>query len=270
VERDVLVDADWVASHLDDPDVRVVEVDVSSAGYDEGHIPGAILWDAYKDLRHPDFTPDDVDELDELLGRSGITPETTVVFYGYAPHLGHWLLDRHGHERILIMDGGREAWERSGREWSTDVSELEPTAYERRDGNGDLIVTREELEELLEDDGAVVLDVRSLEEFRGERFWPSGATEDVGRAGHVPGAVHVPVDVVRDQGDGPPDPDELRRIYSGAGVIPERKVVTYCTIGNRASQVSFTLKHLLGYPDVAVYYGSWSEWGHQPDTPVET
>ena len=93
---------------------------MSAANYDQGHIPGAVLWDAYKDLRHPDFTPIDAEELTELLGRSGVTADSNVVLYGYAPHLGHWLLDRHGHEGILVMDGGREAWEGAGGEWDTD------------------------------------------------------------------------------------------------------------------------------------------------------
>jgi thiosulfate/3-mercaptopyruvate sulfurtransferase len=270
VETEAFVDAQWVASHLDDPDVLVVEVDVSSANYDEGHIPGAVLWDAYKDLRHPDFSPINKAEFEAVLARTGVTPDTTVVFYGYAPMLGYWLLDRHGHERLHVMGGSREQWEAEGREWSTDVPGPASTSYVSDGGHAGLLASIDEVRDAIEDPETVILDVRSPEEFSGERFWPSGATADVGRAGHVPGAIHVPVSALTDEDGAPTDPEHLRAIYEDAGVTPDKKVITYCTIGNRASQVAFALKHDLGYPQVALYYGSWSQWGHQADTPVET
>ena len=270
MESGIHVDPGWLAAHLDDPAVRPVEVDVSAAAYDEGHVPGAVLWDAYKDLRHPDYTPIDPDELDAVCSSSAITPESTVVFYGYAPYLAYWLMDHHGHERIRVMKGGREGWEAAGRSWSTDVPRPQPSSYERRSGDPDLVVSRQEVQELIGHPGTVLMDVRSEEEFAGQRFWPSGATEGAGRPGHIPGAVHVPVELARGEDGSLADGEELRRVCEELGVEPGRRVVTYCTIGNRASHVAFALKQVLGYPDVAVYYGSWSEWGSRPDTPVET
>jgi thiosulfate/3-mercaptopyruvate sulfurtransferase len=264
-----MVDAEWVAAHLDDPDVRVVEVDVSSAAYDQGHIPGAVLWDAYKDLRHPDFTPIDKAEFEAVLAKSGLTPDTTVVFYGYAPLLGYWLLDRHGHDRMRVMDGRREQWEGDGRTWATEVPKPDSTSYVSEGGHVGLLASMAEVQDAIGNPDTVIVDVRSPEEFTGERFWPSGASEDVGRSGHVPGAVHVPVSVLTDEDGNPVAREKLRTLFEEARVTPDKKVITYCTIGNRASQVAFVLKHELDYPDVAVYYGSWSQWGHQPDAPVE-
>jgi thiosulfate/3-mercaptopyruvate sulfurtransferase len=159
-----------------------------------------------------------------------VAPESTVVFYGYAPYLGFWLMDRHGHERIRAMDGPREMWEAGGHPWSTEVPEPRSSPYERRGENLDLVVGRQDVREMIGDPETVLMDVRSKKEFTGEG---------------------------------------LRRACQELGVDAGRRVVTYCTIGNRASQIAFALKQLLGYPDVAVY-GSWSEWGSLPDTPVET
>jgi thiosulfate/3-mercaptopyruvate sulfurtransferase len=268
--EDVLVDPDWIAAHLDDPMVRVVELDVSGAAYDEGHIPGAVLWNAYGDLRHPDYTPIEPTEFASLLSTSGLTPETTIVFYGYAQYLGFWLMKRHGHERVLVMDGGRERWEGDGHPWSTEVPAPDSSSYPPPGDDAGIGASQQVVQSMIDEPGRVILDVRSQAEFDGERFWPSGATEGAGRAGHIPGAAHVPFDVLRAEDGAFKSPEELRRLYEDEGVVPERGVVTYCTIGNRASQVWFVLKYLLQYPEVGVYYGSWAEWGTLTDTSVET
>jgi thiosulfate/3-mercaptopyruvate sulfurtransferase len=126
---DARVDAAWIASHVDDPSVRFVEIDVSAAAYNAGHIPGAVLWNAYTDLRHSDYRPVSATELQDLLRKSGVTPDMTVVFYGYGAHLGFWLLKSHGHERVRLMDGSREQWKTAGQNWSTDVPTLARSQY---------------------------------------------------------------------------------------------------------------------------------------------
>lgn len=265
-----LVDADWIAANLDDPTVRVIEVDVSGAAYNSGHIPGAVLWNTYTDLRHADYSPMSTAEFEQVLSQSGVTPETMVVFYGYAPHLAYWLMKTHGHERARLMDGPRDQWVTAGNSWTTEVTPIVPTQYHLSQPNPELASTRDEVEAMVGQTGAVILDTRSTAEYEGERFWPSGATEGAGRPGHIPGAVHVPVDLLR-TGDGHfKDADEIRRTLRSQGVAADAKVVTYCTIGNRACQAWFALKYLAGFTAPTVYYGSWAEWGSRSDTPIET
>jgi thiosulfate/3-mercaptopyruvate sulfurtransferase len=265
-----IVDADWIAAHASDPKVRLVEIDVSSASYDAGHIPGAVFWSAYSDLREADYRPIDRAELERLLSRSGVGTDTTLVFYGYGAALGFWLMSAHGHRDVRMLAGSREQWTQAGAQWSTEVPAPAQSSYPLAAASADLLASRADVEAASADAGQVLLDVRSRLEYDGERFWPSGATADAGRAGHVPGAISVPIDLLCNKDDTPKPVTELRGVLERAGVTREKKVIAYCTIGNRASQAWFALKYLLDYPDVSVYYASWVEWGKVADTPVET
>jgi thiosulfate/3-mercaptopyruvate sulfurtransferase len=258
-----LVGPEWIVSHLGDADVRVVEVDVNPAAFDAGHIPGAVFWNAYGHLRPQAYRPLDASGLKRLLSRSGIRPDTTVAFYGYGAYLGYWLMRSLGHTRAFLMDGPRERWLEDGGSWSVDASAPPATSYPLTTMSRD-VVTIEDVLARVNDPDAVLLDVRSREEFTGERFWPSGATEGAGRAGRVPGAVWLPIEVVSGE------EAALREACAAAGLSPDRHVIVYCTIGNRASLAWYVLTRVLGYPRVSVYYGSWAEWGTALQTPVET
>jgi len=262
VEVQALIGPDWIAARFGHPSVRVVEVDVSPAAFDAGHIVGAVFWNAYSDLRPVEYRPLDPPAFARLLSRSGIGPDTTVVFYGYGAYLGYWLMRSHGHERVRLMGDPRERWLEAGHEWTTEVSAPTPARHPIDSGQSDVVIQAEVLG-LIGDPDAVLVDARSCAEFTGERFWPSGGMQEGGRAGHIPGAVWLPLDIAR-QG-----PEEVRDVCETAGVGADRHVVVYCTIGNRASQVWFVLKHLLGYQRVSVYYGSWAEWGTTRGMPVQ-
>jgi thiosulfate/3-mercaptopyruvate sulfurtransferase len=266
---DARVDAAWIASRVGDPSVRIVEIDVSNAAYAAGHIPGAVLWNAYADLRRPDYLPIGADELQTVLGASGVTADTTVVFYGYGAHLGFWLLSSHGHERVRLMDGSRERWLAAGELWSVEAPRPAPSPYALAPHTRELS-SKADVLAMIDRPGAAIVDTRSRAEYDGERFWPSGAVENAGRAGHIPGAVHIPIELLRTASGAFRSEGEMRDVMRRRGVTPETRIVTYCTIGNRAAQAWYALKHLLGYRDVSVYYGSWTEWGKSADTPIDS
>ncbi len=265
----LLVNPDWLVRHLDDPDLRVVEVDVSSAAYDDWHIDGAVLWNVYEDLKDSDYQPALPAALESLLARSGITAETNLVFYGYAPALGLWLMNLHGHPRAGILNCSRDAWKREGRPCGKTRRQPRRGSYQLTAGDPGLRAGRAAVEDAISRSDTKLLDVRSAAEYRGERFWPSGGMEPGGRAGHVPSALHQPIDgLYQDDGSFRPVA-ALRSVFSTVDLDGEQELITYCTIGGRAATAWFVLTHLLGREDVKVYDGSWVEWGRLPETPVE-
>jgi thiosulfate/3-mercaptopyruvate sulfurtransferase len=268
--RGVLVDPNWIEAHLGDATVRLIEVDVSPAAYQAGHLPGAVFWNSYGDLRDSTYLPVGRAELQRLLSAAGVQPETTLVFYGNGAALGFWLMKAQGHDDVRMLEGDREQWVSSGRQWSTEVPAPAAGTYPLAAEDEQIQASRSEVEAAIGDPALILLDVRAELEFSGERFWPSGASEDTGRAGHLPGAINLPIDRLRREDGALKSAEELRAIFEHAGVGPEKTVIVYCTIASRASQAWFGLTHLLGYPDVRVYYASWVEWGKRDDTPVQT
>jgi len=211
---DVFAEPAWLAEHLNDPGVRIVEVDVSRAAYEQGHIPGAVFWNAYADLHHADYSPLDRREFEDLLSRSGLAPNATIVFYGYGHYLGFWLMKAYGHERALVMKGTREGWRDAGRPWTTDRPEPVASTYPLPEAEATQLMSLDALQGILGSGDPVILDVRSDAEFAGERFWPSGATAGAGRPGHIPGAVHLHADLLRTADGAFKNAAELRQLFS--------------------------------------------------------
>ncbi|GAA5162807.1 sulfurtransferase [Ornithinimicrobium tianjinense] len=269
-----LVTTDWLAAHLDDPDVVVLESDEDVLLYDTGHIPGALKLDWHLDLNDP-LSRDYVggERFAEVMGERGIGRDTTVVIYGDKSNwwaaYALWVMSLFGHEDVRLLDGGRAKWVAEGREMTTDVPEVTPTAYpvvERDDSR--LRAFKDQVREHI---GRPMVDVRSPGEFSGELLhMPDYPQEGAMRGGHIPGARSVPWARAANE-DGTFRPrEELEAIYlEEQGLAPSDDVVAYCRIGERSSHTWFVLTHLLGFEKVRNYDGSWTEWGNSVGVPVE-
>jgi thiosulfate/3-mercaptopyruvate sulfurtransferase len=266
----VLVEPGWLEAHLHDPAVRVIEVDVSRLAHDEWHIDGAVLWDVYRDLKDADYRLVDATAVERLFARSGIHPGSTVVFYGYAPAMGFWLMKLYGHADARILNCSRDAWRGDGRPGTGSPTRPASTGYPIREQNELLRADHAAVRDAIGDPGTTIVDVRSEAEYRGERFWPSGGLEPGGHAGHVPSAVHQPIDGLYDDRGSFRAAADLRRVFSSVDLDGDDELISYCTIGGRAATAWFVLTHLLGRDHVRVYDGSWAEWGRLPGAPVST
>ena len=270
-----LVSTDWIADHAKDHGIRLVEVDVDPTNYEKGHIDGAVGWNWKRDLQDQvarDIAPKDA--LAQLLSRSGISGDTNIVLYGdnnnWFAAYAYWALKYYGHDKVQLVDGGRVKWEKESRPYTTDVPSYPATSYHFK-GSADEDI-RAYRDQVLDKLGKVALvDVRSPKEFSGELLAPENLPQEgAQRGGHIPTAANIPWATAVNAEDGTfKSTDELKEIYGGKGVDPNKEVIAYCRIGERSAHTWFVLHELLGYPDVRNYDGSWTEWGSSIRVPIE-
>jgi thiosulfate/3-mercaptopyruvate sulfurtransferase len=273
---DVLVTTAWVAEHLDDPNVRVVESDEDVLLYDVGHIPGAIKIDWVSDLNDPlrrDYLSREAFE--QLLSAKGIDNDSLLVFYGDKNNwwacYAFWVFQLFGHTQAVIMDGGRAKWIAEGRPLQKDVSKYPPTQYQARERVDYRIRAFRDQVLAHVQGGLPLVDVRSPAEYKGELLHMADYPQEGAlRGGHIPGAKNIPWGrAVSEDGTFKPA-EELRTIYEQEqGLAPDQNIIAYCRIGERSSHSWFVLTYLLGYPNVRNYDGSWTEWGNLVGVPVE-
>jgi thiosulfate/3-mercaptopyruvate sulfurtransferase len=274
---ETLVSTDWVAAHLDDANVRIVESDEDVLLYETGHVPGAVKIDWHAD-KQDQVRRDFIDKVDfeRLMASRGISNNTTVVFYGdkhnwYACYT-FWLFKLYGHQDCRIMNGGRARWVAEGRPVSTRAATYPMTAYMACEADLSIRAFREEVlrNYVSAGSGKALVDVRSPQEYSGEVIamlnYPQ---EGAQRGGHIPGARSIPWARAANEDGTFKSVEDLRALYEDQGITPDKRVVAYCRIGERSSHTWFVLTRLLGYQNVKNYDGSWTEWGSLVAVPIE-
>jgi thiosulfate/3-mercaptopyruvate sulfurtransferase len=273
---EVLVETDWIANTLESGEYRLIEIDVDTSAYEQGHIPTAIGFNWQTQLE--DTVTRDVpskEQWEALLGKAGISNDSILVLYGdnnnWFATFGYWLFLIYGHDRskLKLVNGGRKKWIAENRALTTDVRLYPPVTYKASEPNWNLRAFRDEVRAKLGDPNVTLLDVRSPDEYSGKVIAPAGVTESAQRGGHVPGAASTPwLNAVNDDGTYK-SADELRAYYEAKGVTDGKNVITYCRIGERSSHTWFAIYNLLGYENAKNYDGSWTEWGSIIGAPIE-
>ncbi len=270
----VLVTTEWVAQHATDTGTRVVEVDVDTTAYDQGHVSGAAGWNWSTELCDTvvrDIVP--INKLEELLGKTGIDNKTAIVLYGdnnnWFAAWAFWQLKIYGHDDVRIMDGGRKKWLAEGRDLSTDKPAFSAKSYKAKGPDLSIRAFLPEVQKAMQSKSAGLVDVRSPQEFTGEILAPPGLPETCQRGGHIPGARSIPWAQACNEDGTFKTFDQLKALYGNAGITGAKPTIAYCRIGERSSHTWFVLTYLLGYPSVTNYDGSWTEWGNLVAAPVE-
>ena len=270
-----LVETGWVAEHLNDPQVRLLESDEDPLLYKLGHIPGAEQVDWFTTLQHPlrrDFLTKE--EFEALCSRLGISNNTMLIFYGDKSNwfacYALWLFQYYGHKKVRVMNGGRAKWEQEKRPLTKEMQTYPPTRYTAEEPDQSIRAFRTDVFAQIEAKQPLV-DVRSPKEYSGELLhMPNYPQEGAMRGGHIPGAVSIPWSMAVNEADSTfKSPEQLKVLYEGQNIRPEKEIIAYCRIGDRSSLTWFVLKYLLGYPNVRNYDGSWTEWGNLVDAPIE-
>ena len=271
---EVLASTEWVATHADDPNVRLVEVDVDTSSYEKGHIKNATGWNWTTQLN--DNIQRDIPnqrQFEELFSASGIANENIVVLYGdnnnWFAAFAFWQFKIYGHKDVRLMNGGRKKWELEGRPFTADVTAFKPTPYHAGVPDTSLRARRDNIFQILSGKPANLVDVRSADEFTGKVIAPPGMSETAQRGGHIPGAANIPWSKASNDDGTFKSYHDLLALYASKGVHPDKETVAYCRIGERSSHTWFVLKYLLGFEKVRNYDGSWTEWGNLIEAPIE-
>ena len=272
-----IVETDWVANNLDTENVRLVEVDVDTTAYDQGHITGAVGWNWTTQLN--DQVTRDIlvkEQMQRLLGESGIGRNTTVVLYGdnnnWFATYAFWQMKIYGHRRVKMMNGGRQKWIDEGRPTTTDAPDVLRRIYRASNADTSIRATREYVINTASTrNNTGLVDVRAPAEYSGELLAPANLPQEgAQRGGHIPGAANIPWASAVNEADGTfKSVEELRTIYGGQGISGDTEVITYCRIGERSSHTWFVLTQILGYNKVRNYDGSWTEYGSIVGAPIE-